>query len=161
ENDPWLDARPMMFHIDFKNLVEIFRRIYLNSRPNRLARLRSAAAPHRQRTLKLVTELDRENHVLARPRDNDPQRFNLIHARISGIQRARHFIETDFARKRAFHFAAKCFDIHPGGLGLWDAGTTGNRDEAHCRPLSPRDSGNTMGRAYHASKWTTFPSNSR
>src|ERR1051325_2962483 len=97
EHHTRFDPGPALGHVDFDDAVEIFRRVELNAGADRLPRLRRAAAPRGNRRPMLPGDLDRADDILARARDHDPDRLDLIDAGIRRVQRAGDGIETNFA----------------------------------------------------------------
>ena len=124
EHDAGLDNRPPGLDVEFKDAVHVLRRIDLEADANRLASLRGAAAAHRERTPVGVADLDGPDDVLACSGHEDAERLNVIHARVCGVERARHGIESNFARGGRLEFAAQRSDVH-GSSGSLRNGTAG------------------------------------
>ena len=58
EDDARLDARPALGGVHLEQAVEVLRRVDLQAGADRLARLRRAAAAHRERAAELAADLD-------------------------------------------------------------------------------------------------------
>ena len=52
-------------------------------------------------------DLHRGNDILTRPRNDDAERFNLIDAGVSGVQRPRDRVESNFTGDVLFEFASQ------------------------------------------------------
>ena len=101
EHDARLDARPALGDVHLEDAVEVLRGVDDEAGADRLAGLRRAAAARRDRDAVAAGDLDRPDDVLARARDDDAERLDLIDAGVGGIERARDGIESDFAFDRA------------------------------------------------------------
>ncbi len=97
EHDARLDARPALLRVHFEHAVVIFRGIDLNAFADRLPGLRRAAAAHGDGTAEAPADLDDADDILARLRNHDAQRPDLIDAGVGRIERARDRVEADFA----------------------------------------------------------------
>ena len=98
EHDARLDPGPSFRDVQLEHVVEILRRIELQSRADRLSRLRRAAASRRDRHSVTARDPDGVDDVVGGAGQDDSQRLNLIDAGVGGIQRARDLIEPDLAR---------------------------------------------------------------
>ncbi len=88
EDDAGLDAGPAFGDVHLQDMVEVLRRIDLESGTDRLPGLRRSSAACGHRASVPPRDPDRSNHVLARADDDDADRFNLIDAGVRGVQRA-------------------------------------------------------------------------
>ena len=106
EDDARFDPGPSLGGVHLHDAVEILRRIELQAGADRLARLRRAAAARGDRHGVAARHLHRRHHIVCGPRDDDAEWLDLVHARIGGVERARHPIEAqiadDLAREVAF-----------------------------------------------------------
>jgi hypothetical protein len=59
-------------------------------------------------------DLDHANDVLARSRDDEAERLDLIDARVGGVERTRDPIEPDLARDRLLEIALKGGGVQAG-----------------------------------------------
>ena len=71
-----------------------------------LSGLRGASAAHREGAAVAVANFDGADDVLARFRNYDAERFDLIDAGVGRVEGARNFVETDFPLDYGFEFAA-------------------------------------------------------
>src|SRR5206468_6830112 len=107
EHHAWLDPGPALLRVDFKNAIEIFRRVDLQPLADGLTCLRRPTAPHRQRTAMSAADLNGLDDVLARFHDNDTDRLDLIDARVGGVQRAGDRVKADLALELSLQIATQ------------------------------------------------------
>ena len=97
EDDARLDPRRAIGQADVDDLVEVLRGVELQSRADRLARLRRAAPARGDRAGVTRRDLDGTDDVFAGARHHDAERFDLVDAGVGGIERPRHAIESNLA----------------------------------------------------------------
>ena len=107
EDDARFDPRPALGDVHLENAIEVLGGVELKSRADRLPGLRRAAAPRRDRDAVARGDLDGAYDILARPRDDDPERLDLVDARVGGVERPRDRVEADLARDVLFKAAAE------------------------------------------------------
>ena len=88
-----LDPCPAFFRVDLEQTIEVLRRVEDQAGSNGLSGLRRAAATRGNRDLMAACNLDRPYHVVARARNHDAERLDLIDAGISRVESARDPIE--------------------------------------------------------------------
>ena len=106
--------------------IEVLGRVDDQAAADRLAGLRRAAAAHRERAAKSRAELDDRDEVVLRPRNDDPDRLELIDAGVGGVERARDRVEADFAGHARFEGAPERVGIDQCGA-RWPSVGRGGR----------------------------------
>ena len=117
EHDARLDARPPLRRVHLEQPVEVLRGVDDDAAADGLTRLRSAAAPHRQRAAMTAAGGHRTHDVFARLDHHHAERLDLIHAGIGGIERTGDGVEPHLALDVALELALDRVDVDRGRKG--------------------------------------------
>ena len=98
EHAPRLDARPALAGVDFEHAIEVLRAVENDTRPDRLAGLRRAAAPRRDRHAELGAHPHGGHHVVRRRGKRDHERHDLVDAGVGRVERPAEAIEPHVVR---------------------------------------------------------------
>ena len=107
EHDARLHARPSFLHVQFEDGVEVLRRVDDEPGADGLAGLRRAAAPHRDRAVQARTDLNEPLEIVARSRERNADRLDLIDARVRRVESLGDRVESKLAGERGFQFPLK------------------------------------------------------
>ena len=107
EHDARLDPGPALGGVHLEDAIEILRRVELKPGPDRLARLRRAAAARGDRDVVPRRDLDRADDIVTRPGDDHGERFDPVDAGVRGVKRPRHAVEPHLSGNLVFEVSLK------------------------------------------------------
>ena len=105
EHHAGFDPRPSLVRVDLDHPVQILRGVEHEAGADRLAGLRGAAAPRRERDAMSGGDRNGANHRLGGLGNDDAQRLDLVDAGVGGVKRARNLVEADLAVDGGFELA--------------------------------------------------------